>query len=201
MESDIKCRYKHKRNQLQNSYQIYLSKLKNRFVTAAYLANNMTQTCYVKYGTLSGLLLLCTIVLSMTENNQSSVFAQITPAPEKFGGSDDEGSTNSPSHTHGSNSNDGASGSSSSNEDDDGSDGEGQDITSSDNQKETAEEDSTDTSGTNDSNDGQSTPDEQSDEATSTEDVDTDDTNPLVEAIMNEVNEVLSASGITGSGF
>jgi hypothetical protein len=190
-----------KRNQLQNSYQIYLNKLKNRFVTTTYLANNMTQTRYVKYGTLSGLLLLYTIMLSMTGNSQSSVFAQITPATEKFGGSDDEGSTNSPSHTHGSNSNDGASGSSSSNEDDDGSDGEGQDITSSDDQKETAEEDSTDTLGTNDSNDGQNTTEEQSDEATSTEDVDTDDTNPLVEAIMNEVNEALSASGITGSEF
>ena len=42
---------------------------------------------------------------------------------------------------------------------------------------------------------------EQGDETTSAEDVESDDTNPLDEAIINEVNVALSASGITGPGF
>jgi hypothetical protein len=62
----------------------------------------MIQACYVKYGTLSGLLLLCTIVLSTTEDIQRLVFAQITPAPEKAGSSyDSSSSSNSAPDTDG----------------------------------------------------------------------------------------------------
>lgn len=57
---------------------------------------NMIQTCYAKYGLVSGLL-LCAIVLSITEDSQRLVFAQITPAPEKAGGNNDDGSSDSSS--------------------------------------------------------------------------------------------------------
>lgn len=43
----------------------------------------------IKYGTLSGLLLICIIMFSMTADSQTSVSAQITPAPEKFGSIND----------------------------------------------------------------------------------------------------------------
>lgn len=56
----------------------------------------MIQTCYAKYGLVSGLL-LCAIVLSITEDSQRLVFAQITPAPEKAGGNNDDGSSDSSS--------------------------------------------------------------------------------------------------------
>ena len=49
----------------------------------------MFQTRYIKYGTLSGLILLCTIILGTTEDSQRLVFAQITPAPAP----EDSGST------------------------------------------------------------------------------------------------------------
>ena len=62
----------------------------------------MIQTRYVKYGVISGLLLLSTIIVSTTEDSQRLTFAQITPAPAKTGESDDELSTNSTPDTGGS---------------------------------------------------------------------------------------------------
>ena len=142
------------------------------------------------------------IVLGMTANPPTPVLAQITPAPEKVGGSSDESSSNSPTpHSHGSSSNNESSDPSSSTGDGSSDTSEGQDTSSSDDLNETAEEDSTDVSGTNDNNEGQSAIEEPNNEATSAKDVDTDNTNPLVEEIMNEVNEALSASGITGPEF
>jgi hypothetical protein len=61
----------------------------------------MIQTRYVKYGVISGLLLLCTIIVSTTEDSQRLAFAQITSAPAKTGESDDELSTNSSPDTGG----------------------------------------------------------------------------------------------------
>ena len=49
----------------------------------------MMHVQYIRYGILSGLLLICTIMSSVTADSQKSVFAQITPAPEKFGSNDD----------------------------------------------------------------------------------------------------------------
>ena len=130
---------------------------------------------YVKYGALYGLLLLCTLMLSTSEDNENSVFAQITPAPEKFGS--DESSPNSSSSTDDSN-DDGSIDSSGSNNDNDGLGTEEQDETT----ITTEESDETTT--------------------TTTEEQDTNTefelTNPLVEEIMKKVNEALSASGITG---
>ncbi len=78
----------------------------------------MFQTRYIKYGTLSGLILLCTIILGTTEDSQRLVFAQITPAPAP------EDSGSHASNTDGSNSNDDSSGSASgSNDDNNDSDG------------------------------------------------------------------------------
>ena len=137
----------------------------------------MIHSQYIKYGALSGLLLLCTLMLSTDEDNQNSVFAQITPAPEKFGS--DESSPNSSPSTDDSNNEDGSTGSSGSNGD-------------SDEQTTTTEEPD------------ETTITEEQDETTTTttEEQDTDteseQTNPLVEEIMNKVNEALSASGITG---
>ena len=148
----------------------------------------MIDARYIKYGALSGLLLLCTIMLSTIEDNQNSVFAQITPAPEKFGS--DESSPNSSPSTDDTNDNDdGSTGSAGS----DGGDGE----------------DATSTGELQQDSDGQdetTTTPEESDETTTTtttpeeQDINTEFelTNPLVEEIMNKVNEALSASGITG---
>jgi hypothetical protein len=143
----------------------------------------MPQNQYVKYGTLSGLLLLCIILLNTTEDNSRLALAQITPAPEKFG-STEESSTNSSPETGDGNDddqNDGSTGSS-------GADGAdvSEDVSSSD---EATEEDSTEISDSNDENDGQSTIEEP---ATS------EDTNPLREVIIKQVNDALSASGIPG---
>jgi hypothetical protein len=143
----------------------------------------MPQNQYVKYGTLSGLLLLCTILLNTTEDNSRLALAQITPAPEKFGSTEDSSTNSSPDTGDGNDDdqNDGSTGSS-------GADGDdvSEDVSSSD---ETTEEDSTEISDSNDENDGQST----IEEPTTSE-----DTNPLREAIIKQVNDALSASGIPG---
>ena len=134
----------------------------------------MIQMHYIRYCILSGLLLLCTIALCAAEDGQRLVFAQITPAPEKAGGSS--------SDTSGSNNNDDSSGSSS------GSDGS-EDSSSS----EEHEEDSSDSSDVEDSSDsttedsGITTPEEE--------------TNPLLEAIMSKITNELNAVGITDLGF
>ncbi|MFY9967375.1 MAG: hypothetical protein WBP83_07515 [Nitrososphaeraceae archaeon] len=47
-------------------------------------------------GTLSGLLLLCTILLNTVDDNQRLALAQITPAPEKSGSTDDSSTNSSP---------------------------------------------------------------------------------------------------------
>lgn len=144
----------------------------------------MTQNPYVKYGILSGLLLLCTILLNTAEDNPRLALAQITPAPEKFGSADDSSTNSSPDtgDGNGDDQNDGSTGSSGDDDADDNGISEG--ASSSD---EAIEEDSTEISDSNDDNDGQSTIKEP-----------TEDTNPLMEAIINQVNDALSASGIPG---
>ena len=62
----------------------------------------------------------------------------------------------------------------------------------------TTEEDSTDSTDSNDVNSGPTTTEQDDDVTITTEEQDPDPTNQLVEAIMNEVNEALSASGIFG---
>ena len=65
----------------------------------------MVQMHYIRYGIMSGLLLLCTIALSATEDGQRPVFAQITPAPEKAGdSSSDIGNSNDNDESSGSSS-------------------------------------------------------------------------------------------------
>jgi hypothetical protein len=109
---------------------------------------------------------LCTLILYATVYSQTPVFAQITPAPEKFGGNsdDDRSSADSSPHMHGGGSaDDRSSGSSSSDEANGNNDDE--DTTASDNKEETAGEDPIDELGTNGSNgDGQSTTVEKNDE-------------------------------------
>lgn len=143
----------------------------------------MTQNHYVKYGTLSGLLLLCTILLNTAEDNPRLALAQITPAPEKFGSTEDSSTDSSPDTGDGNGDaqNEGSTGSS-------GTDGDdvSEDASSS---NEATGEDSTEISDSNDENEGQSTIEEP---ATS------EDTNPLREAIIKQVNDALSASGIPG---
>jgi hypothetical protein len=41
-------------------------------------------------------MLLCSILLNTAEDNQRLALAQITPAPEKFGGADDSSTNSSP---------------------------------------------------------------------------------------------------------
>jgi hypothetical protein len=112
-------------------------------------------------------------MVSVTTDSQKSVFAQITPAPEKFGSNDD--ATDS-SHDIGT-----------------GNDNP-QGITPSEKTDDVPEE-TADSTDSNDVNSEQTTT-EQDDETITTEEQDPDPTNQLVEAIMNEVNEALSASGI-----
>jgi hypothetical protein len=57
----------------------------------------MTHAEYVKYGILTGFLLICTIMLSTTADSQ----AQITPASEKFGSDDASSSNDSPNNDAG----------------------------------------------------------------------------------------------------
>ena len=138
-------------------------------------------------------MLLCSILLNTAEDNQRLALAQITPAPEKFGGADDSSTNSSPDTEdgNGDDQNDGSIGSSGADGDDD-ADGNGvsEGASASDEQQdEVTEKDSTEISDSNDENDGQST----IEEPTTPE-----GTNPLVEAIINQVNDVVSASGISG---
>jgi anti-sigma28 factor (negative regulator of flagellin synthesis) len=135
----------------------------------------MMHAQHIKYGILSGLLLLATTTLSVTADSQRSVFAQITPAPEKFSSNDH---TTDSSHEVGT-----------------GNDNP-QGITPSEKTDDATEEESTDSTDSNGINSGQTTND-RDDEVTTNEEQDFDPTNQLVEAIKNEVNEALSASGIT----
>jgi hypothetical protein len=139
----------------------------------------MMHAQYTKYGILSGLLLICTIMSSVTADSQRSVFAQITPAAEKYG-SNDVAATDSSHDTGATNHN-------------------SQGITPSARSDETTteeeEEGSTESTNSNDVNTGQTTTD-QVDKTTTTEEQDPDPASQLAEAIMSDVNEALSASGI-----
>jgi hypothetical protein len=138
----------------------------------------MMHAQYTKYGILSGLLLICTIMSSVTADSQRSVFAQITPAAEKYG-SNDVAATDSSHDTGATNHN-------------------SQGITPSAKSDETTteeEEGSTESTNSNDVNSGQTATD-QVDKTTTTEEQDPDPASQLAEAIMSDVNEALSASGI-----
>ena len=141
----------------------------------------MRHVQYTKYGILFGLLLICTIMSSVTADSQRSVFAQITPAAEKYG-SNDVAATDSSHDTGATNHN-------------------SQGITPSAKSDETTteeeeeEEGSTESTKSNDVNSGQMTTD-QVDKTTTTEEQDPDPASQLAEAIMSDVNEALSASGI-----
>ncbi|MGE5661320.1 MAG: hypothetical protein ACM3X1_03640 [Ignavibacteriales bacterium] len=136
----------------------------------------MMHAQYTKYGILSGLLLICTIMFSVTA---VSVFAQITPAAEKYG-RNDVAATDS-SHDTGANNHN------------------SQGITPSAKSDETTteeeEEGSTESTNSNDVNSGQTATD-QVDKTTTTKEQDPDPASQLAEAIMSDVNEALSASGI-----
>jgi len=56
----------------------------------------MVQSSHIKYGTLSGILVLCTFMITATEDTHRSVFAQITPAPEKFSDNGNSDTSSSP---------------------------------------------------------------------------------------------------------
>jgi hypothetical protein len=118
---------------------------------------------------------------SVTADNQNSVFAQITPAAEKYG-SNDVAATDSSHDTGATNHN-------------------SQGITPSAKSDEaTTEEEgggegSTESTNSNDVNSGQTATD-QVDKTTTTEEQDPDPASQLAEAIMSDVNEALSASGI-----
>lgn len=114
-------------------------------------------------------------MLSVTADSQKPLFAQITPTPEKFGSNGDATDSSHDTDT----ANDNPEGITPSEKTDD------------------ASEESTDSTDSNGVNSGQ-TATEQDDETIITEEQDPDPTNQLVEAIMNEVNEALSASGIIG---
>ena len=138
----------------------------------------MMHAQYTKYGILSGLLLICTIMSSVTADSQRSVFAQITPAAEKYG-SNDVAATDSSHDTGATNHN-------------------SQGITPSAKSDETTteeEEGSTESTNSNVVNSGQTATD-QVDKTTTTEEQDPDPASQLAEAIMSDVNEALSASGI-----
>jgi hypothetical protein len=142
----------------------------------------MMHAQYTKYGILSGLLLICTIMSSVTADSQKSVFAQITPAAEKYG-SNDVAATDSSHDTGATNHN-------------------SQGITPSAKSDETTteeegeeEEGSTESTNSNDVNSGQTATD-QVDKTTTTEEQDPDPASQLAEAIMSDVNEALSASGM-----
>lgn len=121
----------------------------------------MIQTRYIMYGTIPGLLLLCAIIPSTTED---SLYAQITPIPNNSG--------ESSSDNDGSNNNDDSSDSSPGSDDnnDNGS------------------------SGSSDSSDATG---EQTNDMTASE----VETNPLSDAIMQNVTDELTAAGITDLGL
>jgi len=119
-------------------------------------------------------------MFSVTADSQNSVFAQITPAAEKYG-SNDVAATDSSHDTGAANHN-------------------SQGITPSAKSDETTteeeeEEGSTESTNSNDVNSGQTATD-QVDKTTTTEEQDPDPASQLAEAIMSDVNEALSASGI-----
>jgi hypothetical protein len=119
---------------------------------------------------------------SVTADSQNSVFAQITPAAEKYG-SNDVAATDS-SHDTGATNHNSQGITPSAKSDETTTEGEGE-----------GEESSTESANSNDVNSGQTASD-QVDKTTTTEEQDPDPASQLAEAIMNDVNEALSASGI-----
>ena len=110
---------------------------------------------------------------SVTADSQNSVFAQITPAPEKYG--TNNVATDSSHDTGAGNDNP-------------------QGITPSEKIDGTTEEDSTDSTDSNDVNSGPTTAEQDDVETITSEEEDPDPTNQLVEAIMNEVmNETITS--------
>ena len=131
----------------------------------------MIQSHYIKYGTLSGLLLLCTIILNTTDDSQRLVFAQITPASPSSNSSPDSDASNNNDETSDSSSSD-------SNDDENHNDG---------------------FSGANGSGDSSSSESDDSGETNSEDNeiASAEETNPLLEAIMQRVTNELAAAGIT----
>jgi hypothetical protein len=133
----------------------------------------MIHVQHIKYGILSGLLIIYTIMSSVTADSQNSVFAQITPAPKKL---DSNGVATDSSHDTGA-----------------GNDNP-QGITPSEKIDGTTEEESTDSTDSNDVNSGPTTAEQDNDETITSEEKDPDPTDQLVEAIMDEVmNETITS--------
>jgi cytoskeletal protein RodZ len=144
----------------------------------------MTRVKCAKYEILSGILFLSALMLSITPIIQILVFAQITPATQKFGSNDSVGG-------------DGSGATDNSQETGTGNDNNPQPITPSEAESDVTTEESTDSIDSNDINSGV-TPTEQDDRTIPTEEHGSDPTSQLVEEIMNKVDKVLSASGIIG---
>jgi cytoskeletal protein RodZ len=155
----------------------------------------MASSQYVRYGVLSGLLLLYTIlVLSTIGDNHNLVFAQITPAPGKTANVDSSPNSSTNNDDDGSTSSSDKRGATLTEQDitteeDKNNDGHGEGITPA--QQGNTKED------TEDQGAKLTEPDQTAEE----QDIEHEQTNPLAEAIMNKVNKILSASGITGPAF
>lgn len=143
----------------------------------------MINSQYIKFGSLTGL--ICVLMLAVTAAvSQTPVLAQITPASEKFG-SDESSTDSSPSTNNNGNEDGDASTDSSSSDDSDtfGTDDSDEDSTSSDDGESADKSDSNDDIGLD------------------TGEQDFDNSNSLLESIMNRVNEELSAAGLATPGF
>jgi hypothetical protein len=127
----------------------------------------MFKSKYVKYVALSALLGVFGTMFGTIGDFQNHALAQITPAPEKAGGSSsDESSSNSPST------------------DSDGSIGDGDDGGGGSN---------TDSSGSSSSNDDSESQDISEEEGTGP---DSGESNPLMEQIINKVKQDFAAAGL-----
>jgi hypothetical protein len=160
----------------------------------------MSCSLHVTYGVLSGLLLLCTILLSTIGNNHNFVFAQITPAPGKL--ASDASSPNSSTN----NNYDGGSGSTDSSSSNNDNDEQGTTSTEQDGTTERHGQGITPTQQDDTKEEGQITDDQgatltEQDHTTEEPSMEHEQTNPLAEEIMNKVDKILSAAGITGPAF
>jgi cytoskeletal protein RodZ len=127
----------------------------------------------VKFGTLSAIIVLTTIMISTIDLSQNFVFAQnttsITPASELAGSNDDESTSSE--------------------------DNESDNESTTDSSESDDNADSVDMTTSND--DGSDSEDVTSSE----EEEDSEQTNPLLEEIRNRVSGALSATGMQGTGF
>jgi hypothetical protein len=158
----------------------------------------MTSSQHVIYGVLSGLLLLCTILLSTIGDNHNFVFAQITPAPAKS--ANDESSPNSSTNNNYGGGSIGSSGSNNHNHE------QGTTSTEQDGTTESHGQGITPTQQDDTKEEGQITNDQgatltEQDHTTEKQGMEHEQTNPLAEEIMNKVDKILSAAGITGPAF